>query len=148
VTEERLRDLMAERAPWFSAEIAEVVWSTAIRFERRLARRFGVGRVWLAGDAAHIALPIGIQSMNVGFRESEELTWRISEILRKGGSMELLEAFNDQSRAEWQSLMGLAGRRAEAAEGGSWIARNASRIVQCIPASGEDLNALLKQIGL
>jgi hypothetical protein len=44
--------LLAERAPWHDRVPDEVDWSTVTHFERRLARRFGGGRVWLAGRPA------------------------------------------------------------------------------------------------
>ena len=59
--------LLAARAPWFGPP-RDVGWSTEVRFERRLSPQFGRGRVWLAGDAAHLTGPAGMQSMNAGLR--------------------------------------------------------------------------------
>ena len=47
-------------------------------FARRLARSFGSGGVWLAGDAAHQAAPVGVHSMNSGLVEARELAARMS----------------------------------------------------------------------
>ena len=56
--------------------------STLALFEQRLTRSFGKGGVWLAGDAAHQAAPIGVHSMNSGLVEARELAVRIARIQR------------------------------------------------------------------
>jgi pentachlorophenol monooxygenase len=70
---EWLHTLIGERAPWFHDGLMQVDWGTVIHFERRLVRRFGSGRVWLAGDAAHVTSPFGAQSMNLGLAEAADL---------------------------------------------------------------------------
>ncbi|MFY9822828.1 MAG: NAD(P)/FAD-dependent oxidoreductase, partial [Thermoanaerobaculia bacterium] len=90
---EKLHQLLAERAPWFVKDIGDVVWSMAVRFERRLAGRFGRGRVWLAGDAAHLASPIGAQSMNGGLSEARDLARRLAAILREDYPLTLLDRY-------------------------------------------------------
>src|SRR6185503_16542454 len=61
---ERLEQLIAARAPWCTARPTKIYWSTVGLFESRLTRSFGQGGVWLAGDAAHQAAPVGVHSMN------------------------------------------------------------------------------------
>jgi 2-polyprenyl-6-methoxyphenol hydroxylase-like FAD-dependent oxidoreductase len=142
---ERLRELVAERAPWFSAEIGEVIWSMTVRFESRLAGRFGHGRMWLAGDAAHLVGPIGSQSMNVGLHEAHDLARRLAFILREDYPASLLDRYETGRRHEWHQLLSdpLAGRAAN-----PWVRENAARILPCIPASGGELALLLGQLGL
>lgn len=67
---DRLEQLIAARAPWWTARPTEIYWSTLALFEWRLARSFGKGGIWLAGDAAHQAAPVGVQSMNSGLVEA------------------------------------------------------------------------------
>jgi len=62
LSDDNLRRLISERAPWFKAKINAVKWRTIVRFERRLATGFGHGRLWLAGDSAHLTGPVGIQA--------------------------------------------------------------------------------------
>ena len=148
VSEEKLADLIAERAPWFDAKIIEVIWSAAIRFEQRLAGQFGRGRAMLVGDAAHLAIPIGIQSMNVGFREAMDLAKRIAHIVRGRTGRESLDEYAEQWKQEWERLLSI--RESVSVQGGAspWIQQRAPRIPLCIPASGNDLNTLLAQIGI
>ena len=83
---ERLEQLIAARAPWCTARPTQIYWSTLGLFESRLARSFGKGGIWLAGDAAHQAAPVGVHSMNSGLEEARELAARMVRILRAGGA--------------------------------------------------------------
>jgi 2-polyprenyl-6-methoxyphenol hydroxylase-like FAD-dependent oxidoreductase len=60
---DRIRALLGD-APY------ELVWLTAYRFHSRLASRFRVGRVFLAGDAAHLMAPFGARGMNSGVEDA------------------------------------------------------------------------------
>jgi len=155
----RLEQLLAARAPWFTARPTQIYWSTLGLFERRLARSFGSGRVWLAGDAAHQAAPVGVHSMNSGLVEARELASRIADVLRAGGAVSRLEAFAAETHAAWRRLLGAppeagpaapaAGPPVRALPGADpWVRQIGARIVACIPASGDDLEPLLRQIGL
>ena len=143
-----LRRLLSERAPWFQNPLQEVVWSTDVQFEPRLARHFGRNRCWLAGDAAHQTGPVGMQSMNIGFREAAELARLLTQILRQSGPTDLLEGYDRAHRGEWQKLLGFkaGGPATDAAP--EWVRQRAARIVGSIPASGADLTSLLKQLGI
>jgi 2-polyprenyl-6-methoxyphenol hydroxylase-like FAD-dependent oxidoreductase len=145
---ERLAQLVAARAPWFTARPTQIYWSTLALFEWRLARSFGKGGVWLAGDAAHQAAPVGVHSMNSGLVEARQLASRISRIQRAGGEPTLLQEFSTEMHEAWQWLLDAsrAVRALPAAD--PWVQQNASRIIPCIPASGDDLEPLLQQIGL
>jgi 2-polyprenyl-6-methoxyphenol hydroxylase-like FAD-dependent oxidoreductase len=154
----RLEQLIAARAPWCTARPTQIYWSTVALFERRLTRSFGKGGVWLAGDAAHQATPVGVHSMNSGVVEARELAARISRIQRAGGAPSLLEEFANGAHKAWQWLFDAstprvagtpAGQAVRALPGADpWVRQTAARILACIPASGDDLESLLKQIGL
>jgi 2-polyprenyl-6-methoxyphenol hydroxylase-like FAD-dependent oxidoreductase len=142
----RLEQLIAARAPWWNARPTQIYWSTLALFEGRLARSFGKGGVWLAGDAAHLAAPVGVQSLNSGLVEARELATRMKRILREGGTASLLEEFATEARENWQWLF---GGELQALPGATpWVQHNRARIFACVPASGRDLEPLLKQIGL
>jgi len=141
-----LREQMHERAAWFPKQREPVEWTTLIDFKPRLARRFGRGRIWMAGDCARFTSPIGVQSMNVGMREADDLTRRMTKILRKRGSQELLPIYNEERRREWLMLLGLKDRLREHGET-RWPKDWVSRLISTLPASGSDLNRLLEQVG-
>jgi len=145
---ERLAQLIATRAPWWAAQPTQIYWSTLGLFERRLARSFGKEGVWLAGDAAHQAAPVGVHSMNSGLVEARELAARISRIQRAGGAPSLLREYATETHQAWQWLLGSSGAVRALPKADSWVRENAARILACIPASGDDLEPLLEQIGL
>ena len=147
--ERQVRPLLQTRAPWFEFDPGTFGWSIEVRFERRLAATFGRDRVWLAGDAAHLTGPAGMQSMNSGLREASELTEILGAVLRKGAGPERLEAWGRERLAEWRFLLGLAGRL-EPAPGASTpalAAKHAARILACLPSTGAELDALAASIG-
>ena len=159
---ERLAQLIAARAPWCTARPTQIYWSTLAVFEWRLTRSFGKGGVWLAGDAAHHAAPVGVQSMNSGLVEARELAARIAQIQHASGASSLLEDFATETHEAWQWLFdvstparetrvaGTSGGRVVRAlpEAAPWVRAMAARILSCVPASGDDLEPLLQQIGL
>jgi 2-polyprenyl-6-methoxyphenol hydroxylase-like FAD-dependent oxidoreductase len=148
VSVERLEQLIAARAPWWTAQPTQIYWSTLGLFERRLARSLGNGGVWLAGDAAHQAAPIGVHSMNSGLAEARELAARMSRILHAGAAPSLLQEFATQTHEAWQQLLD-SGPAVRALPGADpWVRQIGARIPACVPASGDDLEALLKQVGL
>ncbi len=148
LSREDLDTLIAARAPWFDAETREVVWSMAVRFERRLVDSFGRDNVWLAGDAAHLAGPVGAHSMNVGMQEAWDLSGRIGSILRQGEPRTLLTEYGDERLTEWRRLLAVDGTQDAEEAPDPWIRSNAARIADTIPASGEHLRKLAGQMGL
>jgi 2-polyprenyl-6-methoxyphenol hydroxylase-like FAD-dependent oxidoreductase len=144
---ERLRSLLNERAPWQHELPQEVEWSTVTDFERRLARRFGRGRVWLAGDAAHITSPFGGQSMNSGIAEACDLVEQMAACI-SGAPIELLDQQGLMREREWHKLLGFNVQLDISPGAPSWLLEHARRIVSTLPASGQDLRELLKQLGL
>ncbi|MBX3727943.1 MAG: FAD-dependent monooxygenase [Candidatus Sumerlaeia bacterium] len=136
--------LARSRAPWFRAKPTETPWTTAVAFDRRLSNLLGVGRVWLAGDAAHATEPIGVQSMNAGLHEAHDLAAALNRLRTEAKGADLLERYRDRTRATWHRLLGLA----PLPTGGwstPWLATHAPRLLPCLPATGEDLDALLAQ---
>jgi 2-polyprenyl-6-methoxyphenol hydroxylase-like FAD-dependent oxidoreductase len=147
---ERLEQLIAARAPWYTAQPTQIYWSTLGLFESRLTRSFGKGGVWLSGDAAHQAPPVAVHSMNSGLLEARELASRISQILRGKGPSSLLDEFATEAHDTWRRLLDADSVRAlpGTAGVGPWVRQNGSRILACMPASGDELEPLLQQIGL
>jgi 2-polyprenyl-6-methoxyphenol hydroxylase-like FAD-dependent oxidoreductase len=146
--ESNLRAMIAQRAPWFTGSIGEVAWKSIVRFERRLAGSFGQGRMWLAGDSAHLTGPVGVQSMNLGLAEAYDLAETLSGILRNAGSPATLDAYNQRWMREWRQLHNLEGGLRAGAQADAWISGNTNRLTSCLPGYGEGLVALASQLGL
>lgn len=141
--ESHLAKLLDERAPWFAGKVGKVAWKTLVRFEKRQAERYGSGRMWLAGDAAHLAGPAAIQSMNLGLQEADDLAASLAAVLKEGASTAVLEEYNTRWTANWQRM-----KQLKIAPGAhAFVQRHAAQIAACLPASGEDLTALAQRLG-
>ena len=89
----RIRAVVGEGAAY------ELVWATAYRFSQRLADAFGAGRVFLAGDAAHVMSPFGARGLNSGVADAENLAWRLAWVLRHAAADALLDGYQAERRA-------------------------------------------------
>jgi 2-polyprenyl-6-methoxyphenol hydroxylase-like FAD-dependent oxidoreductase len=92
VHRERLNDL-------FGNARSTTLWSSIFKIHRRHAQRFLVGRVALAGDAAHLNSPAGGQGMNAGIQDAANLAWKLALALRgRGDAATLLESYDAERR--------------------------------------------------
>jgi 2-polyprenyl-6-methoxyphenol hydroxylase-like FAD-dependent oxidoreductase len=72
------------------------VWMTRFQVNSRYARRFRDGRVFLAGDAAHVHSPAGAQGMNTGIQDAVNLGWKLAQVLDHGAADSLLDTYDDE----------------------------------------------------
>jgi 2-polyprenyl-6-methoxyphenol hydroxylase-like FAD-dependent oxidoreductase len=143
-----LRALIEARAPWFDLEPGSLAWTIEVRFERRLADSFGRDRVWLAGDAAHLTGPAGMQSMNAGLREGFDLAQRVAAALRLGDANSGLQEYGRERLREWRFLLGKSGGLKAGAQAPAFAAKHAARLLPGLPGTDEALDAIVRQIGL
>ncbi|MBE3000690.1 FAD-dependent monooxygenase [Nocardiopsis sp. HNM0947] len=76
---------------------APVIWASRFQFQQRSSPRYRVGRILLAGDAAHVFPPVMGQGMNAGIQDAHNLAWKLDAAL-DGGDVESLLASYDQER--------------------------------------------------
>jgi 2-polyprenyl-6-methoxyphenol hydroxylase-like FAD-dependent oxidoreductase len=62
------------------------------------AERYGQGRVFIAGDAAHLVIPTGGLGMNTGVRDAVDLSWKLAAILAGWGGPQLLDSYEAERR--------------------------------------------------
>ncbi|WP_030038908.1 FAD-dependent monooxygenase, partial [Streptomyces resistomycificus] len=65
----------------------------------RLARRWRVGRVFLAGDAAHLLGALGTQGLDEGIRDADNLAWKLALAWHHGPHEALLDSYQEERRA-------------------------------------------------
>jgi 2-polyprenyl-6-methoxyphenol hydroxylase-like FAD-dependent oxidoreductase len=87
-----VRQLLAQRAP-AGAEALAMHWSSYFRIHHRHAARLRVGRIFIAGDAAHVHSPFGGQGMNTGLHDVWNLVWKLDFVLRGHGGEGLLSSY-------------------------------------------------------
>lgn len=80
-------------------------WMSRFGNATRLADRYRKGRVFLAGDAAHIHLPAGGQGMNTGLQDALNLGWKLAGTLRGWAPASLLESYETERRPVGERLM-------------------------------------------
>jgi 2-polyprenyl-6-methoxyphenol hydroxylase-like FAD-dependent oxidoreductase len=140
--------LIMRRAPWFTASIGAISWSKHVSFEGRLVQKFGAGRCWLVGDAAHQTSPVGVQSLNVGIAEGDLLAQTLQQRLREEEPVDTFPAFEAARQNEWRQLLGQGGTIGAGGDADAWVRQRCARILPCLPASGEDLVRLAGQLKL
>jgi 2-polyprenyl-6-methoxyphenol hydroxylase-like FAD-dependent oxidoreductase len=143
-----LKDLIAQRMPWHHDDVEGIEWSGAGAFRRAVVDQFGKDRVWLAGDAAHATSPLGVQSLNVGLHEARELAATIVECVRNGSPTLLAARYQARRQAEWNRLLASTPNAPLPPRVPDWVKRHLPRIVASLPASGDDLDDLLDQLGV
>ncbi|HEV7700028.1 MAG TPA: FAD-dependent monooxygenase [Pyrinomonadaceae bacterium] len=85
-------------------DITKVYWFSTYNVHTRHVDKFSVGRVFLAGDAAHIHSPAGAQGMNTGIQDGYNLAWKLAWVLRGNSSGELLTTYNEERLPNAENL--------------------------------------------
>jgi len=76
----------------------ELVHATAYRVHQRVASAYVAGRVFLAGDSAHLNNPLGGMGMNGGIHDAVNLCDKLAEVWTGKAPMEITERYNRQRR--------------------------------------------------
>jgi rifampicin monooxygenase len=71
-------------------------WLSRFGDATRLAQRYRVGRVLLAGDAAHIHPPVGGQGLNLGVQDAFNLGWKLAAEIKGWAPEGLLDSYHDE----------------------------------------------------
>ncbi|HET7307553.1 MAG TPA: FAD-dependent oxidoreductase [Gammaproteobacteria bacterium] len=79
--------------PGEAARIREVLWSSRFHVHHRMARHYGRGGIFLAGDAAHVHSPAGGQGMNTGIQDAQFLGARLADVLIDGAGEAVLDEY-------------------------------------------------------
>src|SRR4051794_27296256 len=77
----------------------DIVWKSVYRFHSRVVDRMRVGRVLVAGDAAHLVSPFGARGLNSGVLDAENAAWKIAFVLRGWAPESLLDSYHDERHA-------------------------------------------------
>ena len=86
--------------------------------------------------------------MNMGLREAADLSSRLTGILREAAPLGSLAEYDALFLAQWRQLLAVDGGLAPNEDAPEWARRHCSRILPCIPATGDHLSSLAAQIGL
>jgi 2-polyprenyl-6-methoxyphenol hydroxylase-like FAD-dependent oxidoreductase len=78
--------------------VSDLRWSSMFRISMRLAESYRRGRVFIAGDAAHIHPPTGGQGMNTGIQDAYNLAWKLALVLSGRAPDGLLDSYEAERR--------------------------------------------------
>jgi 3-(3-hydroxy-phenyl)propionate hydroxylase len=101
----KIRALLEPIRPFEDSDILRAVVYT---FEARIAERWSQGRVFLAGDAAHLTPPFAGQGMNAGLRDAHNLTWKIWAMATGKAGPKLLDTYESERRGPAWAMVQLA----------------------------------------
>ncbi|MDQ3789326.1 MAG: FAD-dependent monooxygenase [Actinomycetota bacterium] len=90
--------------------LTEATWLSLYRANVRLVPRYRVGRVFLAGDAAHAHSPAGAQGMNTGIQDGWNLAWKLDSVLA-GADESLLDTYEEERRPVAAAVLDLSTTR-------------------------------------
>ncbi|MCP3707731.1 FAD-dependent oxidoreductase [Paraburkholderia sp. CNPSo 3274] len=93
--------------------LSAIQWKTVFRPNIRLAENYRLGRVFLAGDAAHVHTPMGAQGLNTGIQDAYNLGWKLGQVLA-GAPDALLDSYEDERRPIAARVLGLSTATYEA----------------------------------
>lgn len=94
-------------------------WSSVFRISHRIVDRYGRGRVFVAGDAAHIHPPTGAQGMNTGIQDAHNLAWKLALAVRGHAAAGLLDTYDTERRPVGEEVVGRTVRTAREGLAGS-----------------------------
>jgi 3-(3-hydroxy-phenyl)propionate hydroxylase len=77
----------------------KLVWKSLYTFHGRRAEHMKVGRVFLAGDCAHIVAPFGARGLNSGVHDAENIAWKLAFVLHGWAPDALLETYDSERMA-------------------------------------------------
>jgi 2-polyprenyl-6-methoxyphenol hydroxylase-like FAD-dependent oxidoreductase len=112
-----LTTMLAERTARTDIVVKSVSWASAFEMNARLADRYRVGRVLLAGDAAHVHPPTGGQGLNTSVQDAYNLGWKLAAVL-SGAANILLDSYEEERRPIAAQMLGLATKLLDAAKRG------------------------------
>lgn len=103
-------DLRARVETQLGIRVTSVNWFSTYRVHHRVTERFRVGRVLLAGDAAHVHSPAGGQGMNTGIGDAINLAWKLADVLKRRRSDTLLDTYEQERSGFAHSLVATTDR--------------------------------------
>ena len=87
--------------------VGHVAWQSIYQPAVRMVRRYRAGRVFLAGDAAHVHPPAGGQGLNTGVQDAYNLGWKLAHVMR-GGPDSLLDSYESERLPIAAAVLGLS----------------------------------------
>lgn len=106
-TLEQYQHLLEARSGRTDIRLSDLGWTSLYRPNIRMADRFRSGRVFIAGDAAHVHPPAGGQGLNTGVQDAYNLGWKLAAVLA-GAPAGLLDTYEEERLPIAAHVLGLS----------------------------------------
>ncbi|AQZ63435.1 hypothetical protein BKM31_19955 [[Actinomadura] parvosata subsp. kistnae] len=83
----------------YPLRIRDPRWITRFRAQNRLLTTYRAGRIFFAGDAAHLYIPVAAQGMNTGIQDAFNLAWKLAWVCRGRAPASLLDSYDEERHA-------------------------------------------------
>jgi 2-polyprenyl-6-methoxyphenol hydroxylase-like FAD-dependent oxidoreductase len=87
---------MVDRRAISGIRLSDPVWLSRFHISHRKVPEFSSGRVFLAGDSAHIHSPAGGQGMNTGIQDAFNLAWKVALVVHGKSPSSFLNSYNEE----------------------------------------------------
>ncbi|MEV4924417.1 FAD-dependent monooxygenase [Streptomyces roseoverticillatus] len=84
-------------------------WTSRFHSDERQVPRYRDGRVFLAGDAAHVHSPAGGLGMNTGLQDAANLSWKLAAVLKGTAPESLLDSYHDERHPVGRQVLRVSG---------------------------------------
>ncbi|NUT95557.1 MAG: NAD-binding protein [Saccharothrix sp.] len=125
-------------------------WMSRFHSDERQAPDYRIGRVFLAGDAAHVHSPAGGQGMNTGLQDAANLSWKLAAVLR-GAPDRLLDTYQAERHPVGRTVLRSSGGIIRAAMIKSRVGRAVrgvvARLALSVPAIARKATGQLSGVG-
>jgi 2-polyprenyl-6-methoxyphenol hydroxylase-like FAD-dependent oxidoreductase len=95
-------------------KLHDITWTSVFRPNIRLAEHYREGRIFVAGDAAHVHTPMGAQGLNTGVQDAYNLGWKLAQVIA-GAPDALLDTYEAERQPVAASVLGRSTKKYEAA---------------------------------
>lgn len=85
--------------------ISDPIWLARFRVNQRKVEQYRKGRIFLAGDAAHIHSPVGGQGMNTGIQDAFNLGWKLALVCKGHASTDILDSYHAEREPIGRQLL-------------------------------------------
>ncbi|GAB3142332.1 FAD-dependent monooxygenase [Micromonospora sonneratiae] len=109
--------------------LQEARWLSRFHSDERQAPHYRVGRVFLAGDAAHVHTPAGGQGMNTGLQDAANLSWKLAASIRGWAPAGLLDSYQAERHPVGKLVLRSSGAIIRAALVGPRVGRMARNVL-------------------
>lgn len=86
--------------------VGDPAWTSVFTFQQRMVPRMHTGRVFVAGDAAHVHSPASGQGMNTGIQEAYNLAWKLAMVHHGHARPALLDTYSTERVPIGRALLG------------------------------------------